>query len=70
MKFSELQVGMKVEDTWYNSEHTDNWGKGKVVAVLKTRFKVQFSNKNANHTEDGLVTYDKSHAQFIRRRTK
>ena len=66
MKFSELKVGQKIEDTWYNSDSKDDWGIGRVVEVLKTLFRVQFSNKNANNTEDGLVTYSKSHARFVR----
>lgn len=69
MKFSELRVGQRIEDTLYNSEHQkghNNWGTGRIMEILKTRFKVQFSNKNANHSGDGLVTYDKSHAQFVR----
>lgn len=72
MKYHELKVGMRVEDKHYNSDHQvfrgpNDWGVGRIVAILKTRFKVQFSNKNIPESENGLITYDKSHAQFIQK---
>lgn len=68
MKFKDLKKGMHIEDLWYNASHSkENWGRGIILEVQKTRFKVQFSNKNANHSEDGVVVYDRSHAQFVRK---
>lgn len=65
MKFSEIKVGMKVEDIWYNRNKknkriNEDWGEGEVILVLKTKFKVNFSKK-------GIVTYDKNNASFIRK---
>lgn len=68
MKMSELKLKMKVEDTWYNNERggDKSWGIGRVVDIKKTKFTVKFSNPDANNSGNGLVTYDKSHAQFVR----
>lgn len=71
MNFKEIKPRQIIEDTWYNAKHVnDDWGVGTVVKVLKTRFVVKFSNKEANHSGDGVVTYDRSHAQFVRRISK
>lgn len=65
MKFSEIKVGMKVEDIWYNRNKknkrlNEDWGEGEVILVLKTKFKVNFSKK-------GIVTYDKNDASSVRK---
>ena len=46
---------MFVEDMWYW-----DWGIGKVSKVLKTVVKIRFSIA-------GMVTFDKSHVQFLKR---
>jgi len=53
MKINELEVGMKVQDTWF-----PNWGVGVVTLVLKTRVIVKFSFEDR--------TYDKNHTQFLK----
>jgi hypothetical protein len=57
MKINELEVGMKVQDTWF-----PNWGVGVVTLVLKTRVIVKFSFEDR--------TYDKNHTQFLKRAIK
>lgn len=52
MKFSELKVGMKVEDRWY-----PHWGTGVVRDLLKTRVIIKYP--------DGDTKYDKGHVQFL-----
>jgi len=54
MKFSELEVGMKVVDRWFS-----RWGEGRVTKLLKTRVVISF--------DDGDTTYDKGHVQFLSR---
>ena len=69
MKYHELKVGMKVEDSWYSNvqyKSSNNWGTGKVVEILKTVFRVQFSNKEIPESVNGLVTYSRGHCQFIK----
>lgn len=71
MKLNELEVGQKVEDTWFMEV-----GTGTVMKVLKTRAKIHFQRLESymsNHptlsrfaTEDGIVTYDKAHCQFLK----
>lgn len=72
MKLNEIKVGQKVEDSWY-----PEIGEGIVQKVLKTRVKIYFqrlepymSSHNALRClafgiEDGIVTYDKAHCQFL-----
>lgn len=72
MKLNEMKVGQKVEDSWY-----PEIGEGIVKKVLKTRVKIYFqrlepymSSHNALRClafgiEDGIVTYDKAHCQFL-----
>jgi hypothetical protein len=54
MNYKNIKINMKIWDSWYS-----DWGLGVVKTVLKTRFKVKFSNK------DRVITYDNAHAQFI-----
>lgn len=56
LKFKDLKVKMKVRDSWYNQNHTsDDWGKGTILEILKTRVKIHFSKK-------GLIIFDRAHA--------
>ena len=52
MKINELEVGMKVADSWF-----PNWGNGKVITVLKTVVYIEYPNH-------GTIKYDRSHVQF------
>ena len=55
MKFSELEVGVKVTDRWF-----PYWGIGKVITVLKTVAYIEYSN--------GItIKYDRGHVQFLSR---
>jgi len=55
MKINELEVGMKVVDSWYWS-----WGIGTVRKVLKTRVVIAFTNGT-------VLTYDKPHLGYLSR---
>ena len=55
MKFDELRKNMFVEDTWFW-----DWGIGKVTKIMKTVVRIKFSVA-------GVVTFDKSHVQFLKR---
>lgn len=54
MKFSDIKKGMYVEDKWFW-----DWGIGKVLTVKKTIVRISFSVV-------GIVTFDKSHVQFLK----
>jgi hypothetical protein len=55
LKFKDIKKNMLVEDKWFY-----DWGIGKVFKVLKTVVHIHFSNK-------GMVVFDKSHTQFLKR---
>jgi hypothetical protein len=71
MKKTEFKVGDVVEDSWY--AHA---GTGIIKEILKTRIKIYFMRATLenhhcllfrNASDDGLLTYDKSHYQFLRK---
>jgi len=64
-----FKVGDKLIDTWY--AHA---GTGVIKEILKTRMKIYFERATfENHhcslfryaSDDGILTYDKSHYQFL-----
>jgi hypothetical protein len=55
MKFQDIKVGDMVQDRCYPEKYY-----GKVIKKLKTRIKI-------NTSRDGIITYDKSHVQFLDR---
>jgi len=71
MKKTKFKVGDVVEDSWYADA-----GTGVVKEILKTRMKIYFEHATLeNHhcslfryaSDDGLLTYDKAHYQFLRK---
>lgn len=69
MRKSDLSIGMKVSDSWY-----DMLGVGYVKEILKTRVKIQFtcgdrhlSRYGFGSTSNGIVTYDNAHVRFLRK---
>jgi hypothetical protein len=72
MKTTEFKVGDVVEDSWYADA-----GTGVIKEILKTRMKIYFERATfglnyhcplfRNVSDDGLLTYDKSHYQFLRK---
>jgi len=55
MKFEVIKPGMYVEDTWFW-----DWGIGKVIKKLKTVAHINFAHR-------GIIVYDKSHTQFLKK---
>jgi hypothetical protein len=72
VKTNEFKVGDVVEDSWYPDA-----GTGVVKEILKTRMKIYFERAAlqcnyrytlfCNAADDGVLTYDKSHYQFLRK---
>ena len=72
MKTTEFKVGDVVEDSWYADA-----GTGVIKEILKTRMKIYFERATFGldyhcslfryASDDGLLTYDKSHYQFLRK---
>lgn len=58
---------MKIEDFKLNQHVTDIWGGVfEVVEILKTRVKLKILVKPNYFTDEEIITYDKSHLQFLR----
>lgn len=58
---------MKIEDFKLNQHVTDIWGGVfEVVEILKTRVKLKILVKPNYFTGKEIITYDKSHLQFLR----
>lgn len=58
---------MKIEDFKLNQYVTDIWGGVfEVVEILKTRVKLKILVKPNYFTDEEIITYDKSHLQFLR----
>ena len=63
-----LKINQKVTDRWYPEA-----GVGIVKEVLKTRVKIYFERANIEgfrchlfrYAENGLLTYDSSHLQYL-----
>lgn len=53
MRFSDIKVGMMVQDSWWPLSTY-----GRVIEVLKTVIKV-------DNLRGEIITYDKSHCQFL-----
>jgi hypothetical protein len=58
MKYIELKKGQTVRDRWY-----DSYGLGEVKVVLKTVVHIKFTN--VTWPPHGIISYDKSHVQFL-----
>ena len=64
MKWSEIKVGCVVEDKWWAERII-----GRVVRKLKTRATIKLIYScDTVYTRDGLMVYDRSHVQFLRKR--
>lgn len=69
MKVQDIKLNSKVVDRWYSfhTDHTMQWGVGKVLAIKKTRVVIQFDKLDRKvsfdhvHIRNFLLPYKKSY---------